>query len=524
MPIKFKSKQVDNSAERLICTGIIVSDMVLAQLAPILSAKIMTARYTSYITQWCLDYYKQFEAAPHAHIQDIFEAHKREHLDDDVADLIAALLSSLNDEAAGSQINEEYLLDEAEKYIKARNAQIMCEDALALISKGQVTEAEGKIAAYSIPKRASADGVDVFSKNFWIEQEEQSEVLFRLPGALDDLVGPIERDSFISFLAAEKVGKTWHLLNMALTAYRQRNNVVFFSCGDMTLPQMRKRIGHMLTGRDPKRRREQILIPVLDCRHNQRGECPLDEDTDPVLIGPKTKQTIGTYQDFPDHIPCARCYKAKDGNKTDFVGAVWHKMISPEEYEKPLDATIKAITQRAANRQFKLFCYPPAELTVARINAELDILQAQEGFFPDVVLIDYADLLAPEPSASRLEYRHQINASWMALRALSQVRKCAVITATQAKIEARRKMQVDQWDTSEDKRKLAHVTAMLALNQTPAEKRQGVMRISNIAMRDQDFDVERNVAVLQCLAIGKPYLSSFPCRGRVIENAKDGLR
>lgn len=522
MTLKFRARQVDNTTERLICTGLIVSDMVLAQVAPILHADIMTTKYTSTIARWCLDYYRQFGKAPGLHIQDMFESAKRDYLEEETADLIESLLAGLSQDNAGHEMNDLYVVEQAEQYIKSRQAQILCEDVLALISKGQILEAEGKLAGYSIPKLASTEGNEVFVSDFWDEQEEQTECLFTLPGALHNLVGPIERDSFISLLAPEKRGKTWWLLYFALTAFRQRRNVAFFSCGDMTKPQMRKRLRHMLTGRDPKRARAIIHMPTLDCYYNQIGECPLGEETDSIVLrgkGEKTKR-CGTYEDFPDHVPCTKCYKSKQ-DRENFFGSPWMQEVKLQDIEKPLDEACAAILKRSGHKHFKLFCCPPATLTVSQISAQLDILQQQEGFVPDVIVIDYADLLDVEPSARRLEYRHQINASWMAMRALSQTRRCALITATQSKLETRKKSQVDQWDTSEDKRKLAHVTAMLALNQTPAEKRQGLMRISNIAMRDDDFDTEKNVAVLQCLAAGKPYIISYPYRMRQTENQRN---
>lgn len=511
MGLTFRVKEVDNSAERLICTGMIVSDIVVAQLAPIVDQSIMTAKYTGLVVDWCLDYFRNFGKAPRAHIQDIFEAHKRDHLEDEIADLIETLLSSLSEQLVDDEahFNEPYILEEAEKYVKLRRAQMLCEDVQALLSRGQILEAEGKIAGYTLPKRPCIDGDDVFADEFWSEEEEESQVLFKLPPALHDLVGPIERDSFISLLAPEKRGKTWWLLYLALTAYRQRCNVVFFSCGDMTKKQMRRRLRHMLTGRDPKRHREQIKMPVLDCYHNQAGECPLGEDTDSVIIGRGTIKNFGSLADFPEHTVCTKCHKNKE-DADYFIGVPWESVVPLEDVAKPLDKACKDILRKSGSRRFKLYCYPPATVTVAQISAQLDILQQQEGIIPDIIVIDYADLLDVEPSARKLEYRHQINAGWMALRALSQTRNCGLITATQAKVETRKKTQVDQWDTSEDKRKLAHVTAMLALNQTPAEKRKGLMRISNIATRDDDFDVERNVAVLQCLTIGRPCMLSYP--------------
>lgn len=918
MSLNFRSRKVDVSVERLICTGLIVSDKVLGRLSSILKPEMMTDRYSGKIVEWCLGYYSEFEKAPKRHIRDLFEIHRGELFDDEVGDLIEEFLEGLDSEFAGKDLQEDYILSEAEKYVKSRSAQILCDDVKALVGNKRLDDAEEKIANYTIPQLVSAQGADVFSDDFWDVHEDESEMLFRYPGALDELIGPIMRDSFIAFLAPEKTGKcvhkdslvmladgtlkpiwqvvrdkdtqvmsydeqqkrfvvgqvtdwwdngekeclavyfksgrcvrvtpnhpfltprgwvsisevgiggfvanpkqidikgknvrkplmrllgymladgcfapkniswtksekaqqddflacvhalgdeiteyvpnftfgihgkdgcknhirtllrkfdllgkksiekhipdivflasrnaiseflsalysgdgwvtqkeisisfsnekllrgvqflllrfgivstvrekrvktsannswqlnicsgenlvrfaenislvgkkseriheflpiwksmpcksfidripnelgkqllaecrkfykeylgvslysqmkkvyshlsyqlnkncptmrqswcslkhipavsqvfddaifwdeiveikslgkihtydltvdiyhnfvadnclvhnTWQLLYTAFTALRQRCNVVFFSCGDMTENQMRLRIGHMLTGRDPKRRRDSVWYPILDCQHNQEGKCPLGEDTDSIYIGKGKERRKGNIDDLPDHEVCTRCRNDK-GACRYFEGAVWHKIVVPAEVEKSRKDALEALKKRACGAGFKLFCNPPDTLTVEEINKQLDLLEEQEGFKPDVILIDYADLLATEVYARRLEYRHQINASWMAMRKLSQVRNCALITASQAKLGARIKGYVDQTDTSEDKRKLAHVTAMLALSQVPDEKRSGVLRVSNIAMRDGEFDKEKHAVVLQCLALGKPYLTSY---------------
>lgn len=508
----FRSRDVDNSTERLICTGLIVSDHVIAQLAPFLMPKLMTARYTAAIVGWCLDYYKQFEKAPGRHIQDICESHKQEGMDPDVVELVEELLSGLNDEAVGTQFNEQYVLAEAEKYIRARSLQISCSNAMASMSRGQLAEAEGYVTNYAPPKITAATGADIFSDDFWKYSEKDSQPLFRFHGELDRLLGPVERDSFISLIAPEKRGKTWWLLHTALTAFRNHCNVAFFACGDMTETQMRRRIQHMLTGRDPKRAKKTIKVPVLDCLHNQKGKCPVGEEVDCIIKKGEREKTYGGLDDFPDHIVCTRCFEDKE-DRANFIGIPWWKWVNLEDVEKPRDEAIRNITRRAGGARFRLFCCSPDTLTVAAMRAHLDTLQRNEDFLADVVVLDYADLLACEENALRMDYRQRINVSWMALRALAQDKRSAVITATQAKGDTRKKSQVDQWDTSEDKRKLAHVTGMWALNQTPQEKRQGVIRISNLAARDSDFDTDYHVAVLQCLALGKPYIVSYPYKG-----------
>ncbi|KKM05327.1 hypothetical protein LCGC14_1755320, partial [marine sediment metagenome] len=110
---------------------------------------------------------------------------------------------------------------------------------------------------------------------------------------------------------------------------------------------------------------------------------------------------------------------------------------------------------------------------------------------------------------ARMEFRHQENQKWQRLRNLSQERHSLLLTATQAKATAYMKDLLDLSDYSEDKRKYSHVTAMYGLNQTPEEKRIGMMRINPLLVRDSDYATDRPVTILQRLQIGRPIMKSF---------------
>ncbi len=161
-------------------------------------------------------------------------------------------------------------------------------------------------------------------------------------------------------------------------------------------------------------------------------------------------------------------------------------------------------------RNFKLACFPNDSISVNGINTELALWEKYENFVPDVIVVDYADILAAIDT--RLEFRHRENQTWKALRALSQVRRCLVVTATQSDAASYGKERLNLSNFSEDKRKYGHVTMMLALNQTPEEKRKGLMRIGQLVVREDEFDTDRDVVVLQCLAIGRPFLGSYEKR------------
>jgi len=121
-------------------------------------------------------------------------------------------------------------------------------------------------------------------------------------------------------------------------------------------------------------------------------------------------------------------------------------------------------------------------------------------------------LLVPDV---RMEFRHQQNEIWKALRGLSQERRKGIqpliITATQADANSYDRDLLRLKNFSEDKRKYSHVTAMYGLNQDPhgREKKIGIMRINELVLREGAFDDNRVVYILQNLKRGQPYLGSY---------------
>jgi hypothetical protein len=192
-----------------------------------------------------------------------------------------------------------------------------------------------------------------------------------------------------------------------------------------------------------------------------------------------------------------------------FKGSVWYKQ---HHIKNPLTwreawRLGKRFLGRTRGRDFKLSVHPSDQLSVSGLKIILDNWEAFEGFVPDVIVVDYADNLAPE--SRKEEFRHQQNQTWKMLRGLSLERHCLVVTATQASAASYDTVSLSMKHFSEDKRKFAHVTGMFGLNQTAAEKRAGLMRINTIVMRESEFHVDEEVHVAQSLKTGQPMLFSF---------------
>jgi len=123
----------------------------------------------------------------------------------------------------------------------------------------------------------------------------------------------------------------------------------------------------------------------------------------------------------------------------------------------------------------------------------------------DVVVIDYADILLME---SGDDNRNKINECWKQLRRLSQTWHCLVITATQSDAASYTAGTMGRQHFSEDKRKLAHVTGMIGLNQTEDEKEEAIMRLNWIARRESHYVERKCIYVVGCLPIANPAIKS----------------
>ncbi len=111
--------------------------------------------------------------------------------------------------------------------------------------------------------------------------------------------------------------------------------------------------------------------------------------------------------------------------------------------------------------------WAPHAATVQMIHAHLEQLAAT-GFRPDLVVIDYGDLLKPE--ARYNERRHELATTFEQIRGLAVELDCPVWTATQANRSALKKEVVGLEDLSESFDKAMIADVVIALCQTQEEE------------------------------------------------------
>ena len=517
------SDMLRSGIERRIVTGMIVSDEFLKKITRIWRDDLLEVPELYRFAKWCLEYYEKYKKAPEKDIEGIFyERVETEQIPKSDAVFMEKVLETISTEfGRGDKFNVAYLYDRTIAYLREREIETYIEEVQAAKDRGG-EDIERIIKSFK-PKTVEASrGLDVGSDAGLASLERAFSNTFvkvlEYPGEFGKMVNPLlVQDGFVAFMGPEKRGKSWFLLDAAMRTLRQRSNVAMFQAGDMTEAQTLRRIGIYIAQRsDDERNCEPYWRSVGDCVKNQFDDCTRKDrnctfgvydipDTEFVERRNEFESMTNLSKkaaESPDYHPCSS-YACRERVPTMFV--------TREPDRQPLTGLMAR--KRAAHffteykRRFKLATYAAGTLSCDEINSCLDEWESEDDFIPNLIIVDYADIMT-DPER---EFRHRQDAIWKGLRGISQQRHALLITATQADAASYKQNRVGASNFSEDKRKLAHVTGMLGLGQSPdgREKELGIMRINMIVARETFYPPDQDVVVLQDLRRGKPFTDSY---------------
>lgn len=503
------TKQINAKDERNLLIGLIVSDAFIKKMYPILKPELLT-KHGRILAKWCLEYYKEYEKAPGIEIQDIYERREKE-IDEDTSKIVKATLESLSDQPMeelkkDDKFNTNYIYDKTEQYLNARALKKLTQDITSDISNDRITEATLLVNSYNKIQRPNTAAISLLVDKDWVgslfDNIDNKRNLFKLPGVLGNIIQPFGRDQLVAFAGPRKRGKTFWLMEVAMRAITRKLNTVFYTL-EMSDEQIGLRMIQWLTGLPIES--EPFIKPVIDCAKNQTGECNLKRRICDVELLEEDVKPITIKKANEAYIPCTICRKSKSDK--DYEPATWIVEESEKKILTKEDAVQKlnAVKNQVGNR-LRIMAHPSDTINTRDIENELDIMEMENGFIPDVIVVDYADLMAPEER--KLDYRHRLDATWKNLKRLAQSRHCLVVTATQTNKQTL-KRKVEEGDSSEDSRKEAHVDTMIGLNQSVEDKEARVMKLGLTAKRHGHYNTKVMVTVLHCFDIGRPYLDSY---------------
>jgi hypothetical protein len=507
MPILHRRK-IDTEIEKRIVTGMIVSSQYMKEIYPLIDLAYFQNSYTQKIAAWCIDYYEYYESTPFDTIQDIFE-NETPSLSEEDAELIRTLLSDISKKYQVEEgINVPYLVDRTEEFCKMRELEITAGNIQVLLKKGDLAGAEKQIDSFRKVQRITSDWVNPFDEEEVYEVfEDAGSEFFKFPGVLGDMLGEFERGWLIGISGPFKAGKTWLAMEFAVIAILSGLRVAFFSL-EMTNRQIKERFYKRFTAAGKKE--DDYIYPIFDCYKNQDGSCSLERRSQSLSLM-DAEGTVPEYDQENPYRPCTACrdlpnrprfYEARrEYEATTWYETLYRPELSPYEAERAMSGF-----RTQYGDLFRVKSYPRFSANIADIKRDLDLLEHTDEFIPDVIIVDYADILKPEDTAtSGIEKEDR---SWIALAQIAMERHALVVAPTQVKIDALEANIIKVTHMARWVGKLGHVDVMLTHNQKEEEKRIGKARIGVIAHRHKEFHPGFTVTILQQLKLGQPNLDS----------------
>jgi hypothetical protein len=454
-----KIKSVAAADELAILKACVTDTVTVSRLASLSDQLRFRTKYGRLVFDWCVGHLEKYGEAPG--IQTLTEYVGKwslKNTDDAVLDRLENFIVQLDD----LPVNTEYIADKIGAYFSRLSLEKLNEDLTDMLEVSDVEQAQAAVASWRPVQIGMDRSIDVLRDKDAMARalDFKKEALVQYPAGLGEFFGnDLGRGALIAFMGPEKRGKTFWLMDVAWRAMTQRLRVAFFSIGDMTEEQCMSRF--------MERAARRPMWPTT-AKIPKELAWGADRKSYTVRHEERTWDDKLTFQD---------AWKACD------------QIVNYSGSNKPL---------------LRLSVHANDTVGVEDIETQLDFWE-KDGWMADVIVVDYADLLLfPRGSA---DTRDGTNRVWKRLRKLTQERHCLGVTATQTSAASYDAYVITRSHFSEDKRKLAHVTGMVGLNQTDAEKNDGIMRLNWIVRRDNAFSEFKC-----CLCAGSPAVGNLAIR------------
>lgn len=408
------------------------------------------------------------EVAEHAiDFLDAFQAPIAEHLPDEFEDVLkgddkrkATIYRQLLDNLFVSResVNGDYVVSQLHKFVRQQTLKSAVIKAVEAIEAGDIDRAETDLQAGLNSQAVSFEQGTTFA-----DTDRALSFLDHIDPPLltgvEELdrrgAGPCKKEYFL-FLAPPSKGKTWALIHLGKWALLQRQCVVH-----VTLEMSEARVAqrYLQSFFSVSKREAKVLVPQF------------------------RRDRSGSMSDI-------------------FYETVERKTLA--------DADIRGYLQRRMQREFRrrpplvIKQFPTGSLTVQALEAYLEALERHHKIVPDVLIIDYPDLMHLSADNQRIDMSNLHKQ----LRGLAVKRNLALVGASQSNRESTRARIVDESMIAEDFSKMMIADTLISYSQTEAEHKLGLARL--FAVKSRNDESKFSALITQSYGIGQFCLDSVP--------------
>ena len=407
------------------------------------------------------DYIDKYKVAPKTHLPDILDDkingdNKRE------GELYEDVISSIH--AAHTSINAEYIMSQLETFVRRQSLRTIAVDlakALQRDTEDSLDEADKLI------RSATKTSLSLFDPGLRLGDKERSLDFLNVnqdsfATGIEELdrrgYGPTRKELWL-LIANTKGGKTWSLIHLARMAIVHRLRVVHIT---LEMSEERAAQRYFQAFFAMSKRKEKFITTRFQS----------DE--------------LGRINGFDEKVVIPELYLDDPGIQ--------------EKLEKKIDKA------RGLNNII-IKQFPTGQLTVPQLRAYLDNLETTERFIPDLLVLDYPDLM----KVDKANYRLSLDEIYKDVRGIGVERNMAIAAVSQSNRSASKSKVVGTDNVAEAYTKIAHADVAITLSQTPAEHALGLARLFVGAGRNDADKI--TVVISQNLGTGQFVIDSHLMKG-----------
>lgn len=452
-----KRTLIEATSERDILSWMIGSDEVYRHIvAKYDSPRLFESQFSRTVAGWIHEWAKLEPAkAPGQSMSQIYAVHQSEVADETTSRAVAEFLQNLSrDWSSAEPLSAPFANDQADFYFRRRTVSKALEMAQRALEAGTpdgLAQAENAFLSFSRAADMGYQIVDLLHDAKEIEDAytSEDETVFHLPGCLGQMIGPLIRGDFFGILAREKMGKSFVVDLVALSAMYQAKKVLIVDF-ELVKKQKARRLWGNVQGRP---------------RVGMDISLPSFSDSGDIVFRDKFVQGV-----------------------------------SPSI--KDIEAFQKGVRRTSQGGSVKFVNVGGKGMDMRALRNMLRDLRTVHGWVPDVIIFDSLDYVK-SAAKDKLDKLEEI---WLEARGIAQDLDCVVVSPSHTGRQSKRENGTED-DVAGNIVKIRTVTKTLVLNQTPMEKQWGIMRMSTNISRDEPTGIDQ-VVVLQHLGINRPYLDS----------------
>jgi replicative DNA helicase len=413
------------------------------------------------VAEQAMDYRHRHGQAPGEHTLDLFEAAKERKGERGVA--FDRLLESV--ESTAKEINPAYVLERAAVFVRFQRLMVGVQSALRDMQRD---DEDGLLAAEAKLHGALKDTIGAFDVGLRFADDLEASVHFltapeeSIPTGIPEIdkrgLGP-SPGRLHMLMADTGRGKSWWLIHLAAEALKYGKRVLY-----VTLEMSEDEVALRMVQR----------------------------------IGSFTKRHLADGVPWEEFLPTGDVDSA--GSRRKRRRMEHRPSFADDDAEARVRRKLRTI---AGQGQLIIKDFPQGTLAVQPFDDYLTVLEERERFIPDLILIDYVDIMR---RASGIDRWQAVVDNTEGVRSIAQRRRVAIATVSQVNASGIKAKQVGLEHMPGAKDKSSTVDVLLTYSQTAEEEMRGLARLWVAKGRQEEAHF--GVLISQAYAVGQFVMDS----------------